>query len=192
MDSDMDRYCFKVSQKTSKYVQMEAGKRANNRAIRRTNLFTLIPGYLFTHSILWLLPLSFLIIAFFFPLSKILALTFNVSTLTTDNLQLAFRVLAFTIYQAILSTFLTLLLGLPSAYLFARYDFRGKAFLRALTAVPFMLPIVVVASSFSAIFGVRGLFSLLFPFLPQSFILNPSPFSLILLAHVFYNTTIIM
>src|SRR5215207_10011188 len=180
---------------------MEAGKRANNRASRRTNLFTLIPGYLFTHSILWLLPLSFLIIAFFFPLSKILALTFNVSTLTTENLQLAFRVLAFTFYQAILSTFLTLLLGLPSAYLFARYDFRGKAFLRALTAVPFMLPTVVVASSFSAIFGTRGLFSLtfalapgasVFPFLQDSSILHPSPFTLILLAHVFYNTTIIM
>ncbi|HVF25185.1 MAG TPA: ABC transporter permease subunit, partial [Anaerolineales bacterium] len=143
-------------------------------------------------TLLWILPLSFLIIAFFFPLSKILALTFNFNTLTTANLQLVHRVLAFTFYQAILSTLLTLLLGLPSAYLFARYDFRGKAFLRALTAVPFMLPTVVVASSFSAIFGVRGLFSLLFPLFPQSFILHPSPFSLILLAHVFYNTTIIM
>ena len=142
--------------------------------------------------LLWLLPLSFLAIAFFLPLSKILALTFNINTLTTENLQLAYRVLAFTFYQAILSTLLTLLLGLPSAYIFARYDFRGKAFLRALTAVPFMLPTVVVASSFSAIFGARGLFSLLFPFLQGSFILHPSPFVLILLAHVFYNTTIIM
>ena len=141
---------------------------------------------------IWLLPLSFLIIAFFFPLSKILALTFNVNTLGSENLQLAYRVLAFTFYQAILSTLLTLLLGLPSAYLFARYDFRGKAFLRALTAVPFMLPTVVVASSFSAIFGARGLFSFFFPFLQDSFILHPSPFILILLAHVFYNTTIII
>ena len=142
--------------------------------------------------LLWLLPLSFLTIAFFFPLSKIFALTFNVNTLTTENLQLAYRVLVFTFYQAILSTLLTLLLGLPSAYLFARYDFRGKAFLRALTAVPFMLPTVVVASSFSAIFGARGLFSFLFPLLQDSFILHPSPFTLILLAHVFYNTTIII
>jgi thiamine transport system permease protein len=140
--------------------------------------------------LLWFLPLSFLTIAFFFPLSRILALTFNVNTFTTENLQLAYRVLLFTFYQAILSTLLTLLLGLPSAYLFSRYDFHGKSFLRALTAVPFMLPTVVVASSFSAIFGARGLFSLLFPLLQESFILHPSPFSLILLAHVFYNTTI--
>src|SRR5437867_7466289 len=72
---------------------------------------------------LWLLPLSFLSVAFFFPLSRILALTFDTNTLTSSNLLLAFRVLIFTFYQATLSTLLTLLLGLPSAYLFARYDF---------------------------------------------------------------------
>ena len=180
---------------------MEADKQANNKANKRANLFTWIPVYLFTRSLLWLLPLSFLTIAFFLPLSKILALTFNFNTLTTENLQLAYQVLTFTFYQAILSTLLTLLLGLPSAYLFARYDFRGKAFLRALTAVPFMLPTVVVAAAFSAIFGARGLFSLspalasgasVFPLLQEFPILHPSPFSLILLAHVFYNTTIVI
>jgi len=138
--------------------------------------------------LLWVPPLSFLAILFFFPLSKILALTFDFQTLTADNLQLAFRVLRFTLYQAVLSTLLTLLLGLPSAYLFARFDFRGKSFLRALTAVPFMLPTVVVASSFNAIWGGRGLFSFFFP----SFNLHPSAFTLILLAHVFYNATIVI
>src|SRR5215216_3074083 len=136
---------------------------------------------------LWLLPLSFLIASFFFPLTRILALTLDPKALSSDNLLLAGRVLLFTFYQATLSTLLTLLLGLPAAYLFARYDFRGKSLLRALTAVPFMLPTVVVASSFNAIFGLRGLFSFLFP--PSSFALHPSPFALILLAHVFFNTT---
>src|SRR5215211_7948106 len=140
--------------------------------------------------VLWLLPLSFLLLAFFFPLSRIFALTFDAQTLTSENLLLASRVLLFTFYQAVLSTLLTLLLGLPSAYLFARYDFRGKSLLRALTAIPFMLTTVIVAAGFNAIFGGRGLFSLLFPVLQGSF--NPSPFTLILLAHVFYNTTIII
>ncbi len=135
----------------------------------------------------WALPLSFLTAAFFYPLSRILALTFDPEIITSESLLLISRVLLFTFFQAGLSTILTLLLGLPSAYLFARYDFRGKAVLRALTAVPFMLPTVVVASSFSAIFGNRGLISFLFPFSGQ-----PSPFALILLAHVFYNTTIII
>ncbi|HSD84964.1 MAG TPA: hypothetical protein VLG46_13945, partial [Anaerolineae bacterium] len=34
---------------------------------------------------LWLLPLSFLLIAFFYPLSRILALTFDTATLTSEN-----------------------------------------------------------------------------------------------------------
>jgi len=64
--------------------------------------------------LLWFLPLSFLIVAFFFPLSKILGLTFNLESLNVENLNIAFRALRFTFYQAILSTILTLILGLPS------------------------------------------------------------------------------
>src|SRR6266536_4244321 len=139
--------------------------------------------------LLWLLPLSFLSIAFFYPLSRILALTFDANTLTSSNLILAFRVLLFTFYQAILSTLLTLLLGLPSAYLFARYEFRGKSILRALTAVPFMLPTVVVAAGFSALLGPRGLIHSLFPLSSFNFV---GTLTAILIAHIFYNTTIIV
>jgi thiamine transport system permease protein len=72
--------------------------------------------------------------------------------------------------------------------LFARYDFRGKSLLRALTAIPFMLPTVVVAAGFNALLGPRGL---------VNNIVHSSPFTLhpflaILLAHIFYNTTIII
>src|SRR5215211_3716373 len=138
---------------------------------------------------LWLLPLSFLIVAFFFPLSRILALTLDPSTLTSQNLLLASRVFLFTFYQATLSTILTLLLGLPAAYLFARYDFRGKALLRALTAVPFMLPTVVVAAGFNALLGPRGLLHILFPLSSFEFI---GTLNAILVAHIFYNTTIVI
>ena len=106
-----------------------------NREIPNQNLRAFVSPWL-ARAALWLLPLSFLIVAFFFPLSRILALTFDFNTLTTQNILLSFRVLLFTFYQATLSTLLTLLLGLPSAYLFARFDFRGKSLLRALTAVP--------------------------------------------------------
>ena len=142
----------------------------------------------FARMALWLLPLSFLFLAFFFPLSRILALTLDPQTLSAGNLLLASRVLLFTFYQAALSTLLTLLLGLPAAYLFARYNFRGKSLLRALTAVPFMLPTVVVAAGFNALLAQRGLINNLIH--PSSFILHP--FILILIAHVFYNTTIII
>src|SRR6185369_7137206 len=138
---------------------------------------------------LWSLPLLFLVIAFFYPLSRILLLTFNPQTITPENILLTFRVLLFTFYQAILSTLLTLLLGLPAAYLFARYDFRGKSILRALTIVPFMLPTVVVAAGFSALLGPRGLLHALLPSLSYNFL---GTLSAILIAHIFYNTAIII
>ena len=168
---------------------METGNKTSQS--RRAFLFTAIPVYLSTSSrfLLWLLPLSFLLIAFFYPLSRILLLTFNAQAITSKNLLLTSHVLLFTFYQATLSTFLTLFLGLPSAYLFARYDFRGKPLLRALTAIPFMLPTVVVAAGFSALLGPRGLVHTLLPFLSFNFV---GTLTAILIAHVFYNTTIII
>ncbi len=154
-------------------------------------LSTKTRSYLSANSriLLWVPTLFFLLSFFFFPLFKILALTFNLSTFTDlDNLLVARNSLLFTFYQAILSTLLTFALGLPAAILFSKFDFRGKSLLRALTAVPFMLPTVVVAAAFNSIFSPRGLFSFFFP----SFIIQPSPFILILIAHTFYNTSIVI
>ncbi len=174
------------------------------------NVITSLRVYLSTflcssHSrlFLWLAPILFLAIFFFFPLTKILALTFNFSTLANSkNLLITYHSLLFTLYQATLSTILTFILGIPSAILFSRFDFRGKSILRALTAVPFMLPTVVVAAAFNALIGQRGLFFPLSSFLSTTFHfplstslnLQPSTFNflLILAAHVFYNTTIVI
>jgi thiamine transport system permease protein len=168
---------------------METGKQVNTN--KDVVLSTGVPVYLSTSSrvLFWILPLAFLSIAFFYPLSRIFALTLDFSTLTSSNFLLAFRVLTFTFYQAALSTLLTLVLGLPSAYLFARFDFRGKSLLRALTAVPFMLPTVVVAAGFSALLGPRGLIHSLFPLFSFPFI---GTLWAILIAHIFYNTIIII
>jgi thiamine transport system permease protein len=105
------------------------------------------------------------------------------------------RVLSFTLLQALASMVLTLLLGLPAAYLFYRFRFTGRTLLRLLTAVPFMLPTVVVAAGYSALLGPRGWLNLV---LMKAFALPAPPIALvgtlgaILLAHVFYNTTIII
>jgi len=156
---------------------------------------TQVPAWLHSRWILWLLPLSFLILFFFLPLGRILALILSPSALTLGNLQLTLEVLGFTFWQATLSTLLTLLLGLPAAYLFARFEFGGKSLLRVLTAVPFMLPTVVVAAGFNALLGPRGWVNLI---LMRGLGLEhpPVPFmgtlGAILLAHVFYNTTIVI
>jgi thiamine transport system permease protein len=146
----------------------------------------------------WLGVSIFLGLFFFYPLARILWLGLNPAALQTLDLasfHLAFQSFLFTFYQAALSTLLTLILGLPAAFLFARYDFRGKSLLRALTAIPFMLPTVVVAAGFNALLGPRGWVNL---GLMDLFHLQSAPISIvgtlgvILLAHVFYNTTIVI
>lgn len=182
MDTELDRRGIALNSMTLFPRHVDAKTRRHNF------LRAFAPAWL-KRSLLWFLPLLFLGVFFFLPLFKILAFTFDLSALTTSNLQLAFRVLLFTFYQALLSTFLTLLAGLPSAYLFARYDFRGKSLLRALTAVPFMLPTVVVAAGFNALLGPRGWVSVIFPLSSFQF---TGTLGAILLAHIFYNTTIVI
>jgi thiamine transport system permease protein len=146
----------------------------------------------------WMGVSIFLGLFFFYPLARILWLGLNPAALKTLDLAsflLSFRSLFFTFYQAALSTILTLVLGLPAAFLFARYDFHGKSLLRGLTAIPFMLPTVVVAAGFNALLGPRGWVNL---GLMDLFHLQSAPITIvgtlgvILLAHVFYNTTIII
>lgn len=148
--------------------------------------------------LLWTLPLLFLAVFFFVPLIAILRLAGE--SALRDGLDPAllgrvWRPLGFTIYQAVLSTLLTLLVGLPAAYVFARFTFPGKGLLRILTTLPFILPTVVVAASFNALLGPRGWVNLL---LMDALNLETPPVYImnslwaILLAHVFYNTTVII
>ncbi len=144
----------------------------------------------------------FLGLFYFYPLGSILALSFGrggqgwlqpfVETLSDESLR---GILWFTLWQAVLSTLLTLVIGLPAAYLLARYRFRGKGLLRAISGVPFVLPTLVVAASFNALLGPNGWLNL---GLMQLFHLSSPPvhfvntLTAILVAHVFYNTTIVL
>jgi thiamine transport system permease protein len=152
--------------------------------------------------LLWLLPLTFLGIFYFFPLSSIIKVSFEsqgtdlltpvIAALKSQSIR---QVLWFTIWQAALSTLLTLAIGLPGAYLFARYEFRGKSLIQALSVVPFVIPTVVVAAAFYALLGPRGWVNLA---AMRLFGLEAAPIHFtntiyaILLAHIFYNTTIVL
>lgn len=61
----------------------------------------------------------------------------------------------FTIWQALLSTALTLLIGLAPTYVLSRYRFRGRRLVSALVTVPFVLPTVVVAAALGALLPSR-------------------------------------
>jgi len=148
--------------------------------------------------LLWAIPLAFLLIFFYQPLLAIFRLVFSTQFRQGWKLfrwsQIT-KPLGFTLYQATLSTILTLILGLPAAYLFARFQFAGRKFLRVLITIPFILPTVVVAAAFNTLLGPRGwlnlgLMSLFNLSSPPVNILNS--LSAILLAHVFYNTSIVI
>lgn len=96
--------------------------------------------------LLWLIPITFMGLAFYVPLFEVLALGFTEHIFVSDPNEISvWPVLWFTIWQAGLSTALALVLGLPAAYIFYRKSFRGAALLRSIITVPFMLPSLVVA-----------------------------------------------
>jgi thiamine transport system permease protein len=146
----------------------------------------------------WLGVFLFLGLFFIYPLARILWVGLNPAALfaiSSSSFLVVRDALLFTFYQSILSTLLTLALSLPVAFLFARYDFRGKTFLRTLTAIPFMLPTVVVAAGFIALLGPRGWMNLaLMHFFGWATppIVFAGTLGAILLAHIFYNTTIVV
>ena len=134
-------------------------------------------------------PLVFLGYFFLYPLLTVLA-----TGLTTDGspdlgpLRTVFgrsallNVAWFTLWQAVASTMLTLLIGLPAANVIARYDFPGKRFIRAALVVPFVLPTVVVGTAFLAVLGPAG---------PLGIDLRQTVWA-ILIAHVFFNYAIVV
>ena len=134
-------------------------------------------------------PIAFLGYFFVYPLVTIsrrgltvdgsFDLSVFADVLTDPSLQ---GVAAFTLWQAIASTILTVAFGLPAAWVFARFTFRGKRILGALTLVPFVLPTLVVATAFLNLVGPRGVTG----------IDLTGTMAIILMAHVFYNFSVVV
>jgi len=135
------------------------------------------------------IPVAYLAYFYIYPLATILITglfpdgRFALSAFVDVATDPAVRSVAwFTLWQAVLSTLLTLLLGVPGAYVFARYRFPGRSLLRSITLVPFVLPTVVVGVAFLAVLG---------PGSPLGIDLRGSIWA-ILIAHVFYNLSIVI
>ena len=129
------------------------------------------------------LPALFLAVFVVWPLGAVLVRSLSgvsvdriVEVLTRPSTR---SVLRFTLVQAVVSTALTLLIGLPIAQILARYQFWGKRALRALVVVPFVLPTVVVASAFTELFR-------------RSPVGSSRSLTAILAAHVFFNVAVVV
>ena len=93
-------------------------------------------------------------------------------------------VMWFTVWQALASTAITLVVALPAAAVVTRLRGRGRHFLRGLVTVPFVLPTVVVAGAFDGVFDRFGLED-------GGFRLRHTVWA-ILLAHVFFNYAVVV
>ncbi len=123
---------------------------------------------------LQVLPLLFLGVFFLWPVASMLARYVRLSTLSDVITDHSLRgVWWFTLWQAALSTLLTLLVGLPITWALSRHKFLFSHFMTGLVTVPFLMPAVVIAS------GVRAI-------LPNSPVLG------ILWAHLAFNVAVVV
>ena len=148
-------------------------RRSNSRVERSRRIFGRS-----TPAVLWSIPaivlVSFAVVIPVVTLARE-AIDYRTigSTLTNRSTLDAVR---FSIWQALWSTLITMVLGTAAAWILARYEFRGRRSMHVLLTVPFVLPTVVVGAAFLAL-------------LPTS--IERSTLS-ILLAHVFFNISVVV
>jgi thiamine transport system permease protein len=138
------------------------------------------------------ISLFFLLLFFYLPIISILATGLslhNFSYILTDRYYQ--KIIYFTIKQAFLSTVVTLLVGLPGAYIVSNYDFFGRKFIKSITMVPFVLPSILVVLSFVVLFGNNGMVNSFLRHLNLhvSFLYT---WKAIILAHAFYNFPLVI
>lgn len=105
------------------------------------------------------------------------------------------RTVSFTLLQSALSVALSLLLGVPGAFLISRLRFRGKALVRAAIVIPFVLPPIAVVVGFLRMLGSNGILDQLAMLLigsPTSVLNLATGLPGIVLAHAFYNTPLVI
>ena len=66
-------------------------------------------------------------------------------------------VLGFTVFQALLSTIITLLYGLPIAWQLGRYEWKFQSLIKSILTMPFVMPSIIAAIGFLQIIGNNGL-----------------------------------
>ncbi len=135
-----------------------------------------------------LVPAGFLAVFFAWPVAQLLLRGFSdggfqafADTLGSSTIRSAAW---FTLWQAVASTLLTLIVAAPLTAVLANVSFRGRRLVNALVTVPFVLPTVVVAGAFLATSERVGLTS-------GPFALRRSVFSIIV-AHAFFNVAVVV
>ena len=119
-------------------------------------------------------PALFIGYFFIYPLARILTLGLSELNIGSDGVEARlFQIGWFTLWQAVVSTVLTLLAAVPMTWAVSHYEFRGRKLATALVTVPFVLPTVVVGTAFVALGWRDSVWA-------------------ILAAHVFFNIAVVV
>jgi len=97
----------------------------------------------------------------------------------------------FTAWQAALSTLASVALGLPGAYVLARFEFPGRRTLKSLTILPFVLPSIMVVAGFVATFGTNGTLNGVLTAFGVERVDLLYTLEVVVLAHAFYNAPLV-
>jgi len=119
-------------------------------------------------------PTIFIGYFFAYPVVRILALGLSETSIGSTGLDARLlRVGWFTVWQAALSTLLTVIVAAPITWAISNYEFRGRRLATAFVTVPFVLPTVVVGTAFLSLGFDESLMA-------------------ILAAHVFINVAVVV
>ncbi len=149
--------------------------------MKKWNVFEIAPATIFMAG------------AYFVPFVLIIiyavSLGGEISIFTPLNL----HIVSFTFYQAMLSTILAIVVGLPGAYLIGRTEFKFKYVFSALATVPFVMPSISMALGFYTFFGYNGILNSYFLW-PLFHVRFEPLFSIlgIVMGNAFYNFPLIM
>ncbi|MDO5634369.1 MAG: iron ABC transporter permease [Micrococcus sp.] len=136
------------------------------------------------------LPLAFLVLFFAWPVAAMLwrgisaegavDLSAFAEVLGRER---TWRILGQTLGMAAAGTVVAVVVGLPAAFVLYRRDFPGRALLRGIITVPFVLPTVVVGVAFRALLGPGG---------PLDFLGLDQTTAAVVLAFVFFNVSVVV
>lgn len=119
-------------------------------------------------------PVVFLSVFFVVPVANSLLRYFRFSDFSKVLGNQSLRGVAwFSLWQALISTLLTLAIALPATWALSRFTFRGARLMRGILTAPFVLPAVVVAAGVLAITDSRGVIPILW-------------------AHVVFNVSVVL
>ena len=111
---------------------------------------------------IFLIPISFLILFLILPVTFTFFLSFinlhtgsftfqNYLSVLNDPLNQYF--IYWTFYESIITTILSIILGVGASYILSHYNIPAKKLIRNLLTVPFLLPSITVLIGFIAIYG---------------------------------------